>query len=258
MKINADYHTHTRYSHGKGTILQNAEAAKAAGLREIAITDHGFSHPAFGMRRRKLDRMREDCENAEKKTGVRVLLGIESNILGESGKIDVKESDYDKLDVILAGVHRMVFYDKPRDYRRLFAENFLDDAFKRKAPQSLIDYNTRVYVNAVKNNPIDVLTHLNFKVDCDVKTVAQCCADYGTYVEINTKKTHMTAEEWDAVFSTGALFVVDSDAHSPDRVGETGLFDRLEASGISFPRERIFNIEDKRPDFRFQGLKKRL
>ena len=55
MKINFDLHTHTVYSHGKGTIAENAKSAAEKGLYGIGITDHGFSHPAFGMRRKKLD-----------------------------------------------------------------------------------------------------------------------------------------------------------------------------------------------------------
>lgn len=258
MKINADYHTHTRYSHGKGTVLDNAEAALKAGLCAIAITDHGFSHPAFGMRRRKLPLMRADCTAAEEKTGVKVLLGIESNILGESGKIDVKPTDYDKLDIILAGVHRMVFYDKLKDYRKLFLANAFNDLSKKEASSSLRAYNTRCYVNAIKSNPIDILTHLDFKVDCDVKVVAECCADYGTYVEINTKKRHMTSEEWNEVFSTKANFIIDSDAHTPSRVGEISLIESLEKDGVKIPYERVFNVEGRKPKFRFEEFKKRL
>lgn len=258
MKINADYHTHTRYSHGKGSVMDNAGAAKKAGLCEIAITDHGFSHPAFGMRRRKLNDMRRDCTEAEKVTGVKVLLGIESNILGDSGKIDVKTSDYDKLDLIVAGVHRCVFYDKPKDYAKLFIANFFYDVLKKDASKSLRDYNTRVYINAIKNNPIDIISHLDYRVDCDVKAVADCAADYGTYIEINTKKVHMTREEWYSVFSSKANFLIDSDAHSPERVGDVSLFNQLEKEGIAFPKDRIFNIGDKHPVFRFERFKQGL
>ena len=70
MKINFDLHTHTVYSHGKGTIAENAATAKEKGLYGIGITDHGFSHPAFGMRRKKLGQMRADCTAAEKEYGV--------------------------------------------------------------------------------------------------------------------------------------------------------------------------------------------
>ena len=54
MKLTADYHTHTVYSHGKGTIMENAVAAAAQDLRAIGITDHGFSHPAYGVNPEKL------------------------------------------------------------------------------------------------------------------------------------------------------------------------------------------------------------
>jgi predicted metal-dependent phosphoesterase TrpH len=33
----ADYHTHTRYSHGKGTILENVEAARKKGLKKLPL-----------------------------------------------------------------------------------------------------------------------------------------------------------------------------------------------------------------------------
>ena len=75
MKLTADYHTHTVFSHGKGRIIENAFAAQELGLKEIAISDHGFSHPAFGLTKGKVSTMRDLCERAEKNTGVKVLLG---------------------------------------------------------------------------------------------------------------------------------------------------------------------------------------
>ena len=99
------------------------------GLETVSITDHGFSHPAFGMRRKKLGAMRADCEKAQMETGLNVLLGIESNLLRESGKIDVRPSDYEKLDIILAGVHRFVYYSTVKDFNKLFLSNFLCCSF---------------------------------------------------------------------------------------------------------------------------------
>ena len=54
MLLTGDYHTHTVYSHGKGTVLENAMQAKALGLKEIAITDHGFEQLAFGIKNKKM------------------------------------------------------------------------------------------------------------------------------------------------------------------------------------------------------------
>lgn len=56
MILTADYHTHTPYSHGKGTVEENAARAKELGLKQIGITDHGFSHIAFGLRRKEFPR----------------------------------------------------------------------------------------------------------------------------------------------------------------------------------------------------------
>lgn len=255
MKINFDLHTHTIYSHGKGTIDDNARTAAEKGIYGIGITDHGFSHPAFGMRRKKLDEMANFCEEAQKAHGVKVLLGIESNLRGESGSIDVVEKDYPKLDLILAGVHRFIYYKSLGDFFHLLCGNVIRSALNSQPSKRLVEYNTRCYVNAVKHNPIDVLTHVGYLCFCDPVEVAKVCADYGTYMEINTKKTHLTDEQWQKVLDTGVRFVVDSDAHSVDRIGDTVLAEEL-FSRIEFPLDRIDNIDGRVPDLRFTRFKK--
>lgn len=253
--INFDFHTHTKYSHGSGTILDNAISAKEKGLQGIAITDHGFNHPAFGMRRRKLGKMRDDCNFAQQQTGIKVLLGTEANIIGINGKTDLKESDYDKLDIFLAGIHRVVFYDRFSDYFKLFGANLFTSTITKKPSQALIKNTTQAYINAIKNNPIDVLTHLNYKCYADSLEVAKCLADYGTYLEISTKKVHLSDEEWQNIIDkTSVNFVINSDAHSPSRIGDTVLADDL-FSRINFPSSRIHNIDGRMPTLRFLQFK---
>lgn len=255
MNITFDLHTHTVYSHGKGTVEENAVSAKEKGLYGIGITDHGFSHPAFGMRRKKLDLMRADCAAAEEKTGEKILLGIESNLRGESGSIDVVEKDYPNLDLILAGVHRFIFYKSLGDFVHLLCGNVFRSVLKSPPSKRLVDYNTRCYVNAVKNNPIDVLTHVGYLCYCDPVEVAKVCADYGTYFEINTKKTHLSDEDWRKVIDTGVRFVIDSDAHSVDRIGDTAQAEEL-FKRVDFPLDRIDNIDGRLPNLRFANYKK--
>ena len=64
MILSADYHTHTTFSHGKGSILDNATEAKARGLKVLAITDHGYGHRAYGIRHKKVPFMKELCNKA--------------------------------------------------------------------------------------------------------------------------------------------------------------------------------------------------
>lgn len=255
--LNFDYHTHTTYSHGTGSILDNALAAKKAGLKGIAISDHGFSHLMFSIKRRNLNKMLEECREAERITGITVKLGIESNIIGEEGVCDVKPKDYDKIEIFLAGMHRAIWYPTKQDFERVLIENIVTDVTKIMPSKQLIEYNTKIYCNAIKNNPIDILTHPLYGVFADPVTVAQCCADYGTYFEINTKKLHLTAEKWQKVIDTKVNFVVDSDAHSPDRVGDLKLF-LSQDEVVHFPRERIFNFDDRQPTLRYTELKKHM
>ena len=123
-------------------------------------------------------------------------------------------------------------------------------------PDKLFEATTKAYINAVKNNPIDILTHINFRCACDVVEVAKCCADYGTYIEINTKKYHVTPEELSAMAQTGVRFVIDSDAHSADRVGDTKIAEQL-LSQADIPMDRIDNIDGRQPTFRFAEYKKK-
>ena len=80
MILTGDYHTHTPYSHGKNTVEENVARAKELGLKQIGISDHGFSHVAFGVRRRQIEAYKADCKAATEKYGVEVLVGIEAYI----------------------------------------------------------------------------------------------------------------------------------------------------------------------------------
>lgn len=254
--IDYDFHTHTVYSHGTGSIMENALVAKNKGIKLIGITDHGFNHPCYRVKRKYLPQMKEECAGAYGQTGVKVLLGIEANIIGVSGATDVKKSDYEYLDLYLAGIHRFVKCDKFSDYFKLLGANMFANAFRVKPPKSLVRDCTAAYVNAIKNNPIDIVTHVNFCCFADAVEVARCCEDYGTYFEINTKKTHLSDEEWQNVIDkTNVGFVVDSDAHSPDRVGDTLLVDEL-MKRVKFPENRIFNMYGNVPDLRYTRFKK--
>lgn len=257
MILTADYHTHTPYSHGKNTVAENVCAAKERGLKEVAVTDHGFKHIAYGVARKKLPACRAECAAAEKEHGVRVLLGVEANILGVSGKTDVTERDYDDLDVFLCGNHIFVAYETFGDWWKYGMGNILSRKLCARPSDKLIARNTKAYIQAIKNNPLDVLTHLNYLCPAQALEVAKCAADYGTYIELNSKKEHLTDEELcEIVQKTSARFLIDSDAHSASRVGDTA---RVEAqlARIRFPMDRIDNIDGRFPTFRLQAFKEK-
>ena len=55
---------------------------------------------------------------------------------------------------------------------------------------------------------------------------------------------------------TGVNFVINSDAHSPDRVGEISLVENL-LSRVEIPKDRIKNIDGVLPEMRFKAFKER-
>ena len=256
MELTGDFHTHTPYSHGKNTVFENVSAAKRAGLKQIGITDHGFNHILFGLKRKRLRDLRKEIDEAERLIGVKVLMGMESNLISVDGDTDMKESDLQYFDLYLAGIHEVLRYKRFSDFYTIMVKNYTAYKLGKKPSQKVIDLTTKAYVEAVKNNPIDILTHVNYKCCCDLKEVAKVCADYGTYIEINTKKRHISPEELELMASCGVRFLIDSDAHSANRVGDTAIAEEL-FKDCYIPLSQIDNIEGRLPNFRFAEYKKK-
>ena len=258
MILTADYHTHTPYSHGKHSVDQNAMAAKEKGLKQVAITDHGFSHVVFGLRRWQVANYRAECAAATKKYGLDVLVGIEANVRGETGETDLRRDDYQNFDIFLCGTHICIWYKPLMDIFRFGAKNYSVEKLHLKKSEKLIEMNTRAYINIVKKNPVDILTHVNYLCKCNSLEVAKAAADYGTYLELSAKKTHFTDDElMEMVAKTNVRFIINSDAHSMNRVGDLKLAEE-QLTRIGFPLDRIDNIDGRLPTFRLSEFKKHL
>ncbi len=255
MILTADYHTHTPYSHGKNTVAENVSRAKELSLKEIAIADHGYGHITYGISRKKIARYKAECLQAEKEYGVIVKVGMEANIVNTAGLTDMKESDFDDFDIFLCGAHILVSYATAKDRRQLMWKNLFFSQ-KDEPPKKLVEANTQAYINVLKNNPVDVLTHICYKFPANAIEVAKCAEDYGTYIELNSKKQHLSDEALsEIVAKTNARFVIGSDAHSKDRVGEIRLVEE-QLKRVGFPLDRIDNIDGRLPNFRFAEYKK--
>ena len=227
MKYYGDYHTHTIYSHGKGTIAENAAEAAKKGFKEIAVTDHGFRHVIHHVSRRSVPDMQRDVKESSEQYGIKVLLGLETNITG-MGRIDIKPSDYEILDLVLCGFHRFVVPWKPRDFFHLARVTLFNE-------RKMISRNTDLYLSVIEKHEIDVITHLNLNMRVDCERIAKACKDAGTMIELNGKRIAFPDDDFRAMVETGVQFIVNSDAHSPGRVGgfdaALRLLDRIPCPG---------------------------
>lgn len=221
LSIFADYHTHTRHSHGHGTVEDNVRAALDKGLKAIAITDHGPAN-LFGVGARNLEvfrTIRQEIEVCQSKyPDIRILMGVEANIISIDGSLDVPLDRFHEFDIILAGFHLLVCpSDLPSGM--VFARNLLG-RYLPKVGNTLRHINTQAIIAALNQNPIDILTHPGLHVNIDTRAIAEACAQRATYMEINTNHDHMEPAYVKIAFEAGARFVIGSDAHQPHRVGD--------------------------------------
>lgn len=240
MNVVADYHTHTRYSHGKGTILENVQAAAAAGLSGIAIADHGFAHIGFGISLRDLPMMKAEIQQARIQfPQLEILLGVEANLTGLGGEIDIPDALLPEFDILLMGFHKAVWPHSLRDGVQLFGRNALG-ALNPFQGDALRKTNTQAMIRAIERYPIRILTHPGAKIDIDSKLLAEAAAARGTALEINASHGRMSPAYVKIALAAGARFAISSDAHHPSRVGD---FQRAlqiaDAAGV--PPERIIN-----------------
>ncbi|MEL7610433.1 MAG: PHP domain-containing protein [Bacillota bacterium] len=232
MNINADYHTHTKYSHGLGTPEQNVLAAMERGLKRITITDHGPKCVFFGVTMEKLRAIRREIDTLNKRFGnsITVLMGIECNLIGD-GICDLPE-DPSIFDMVLLGYHRAVW---PRDgmmWRFGLAALFSALADKVRASLAIL--------KALERYPIDIISHPGEYLPVDIKTLASGAAQLGVALEINEKHSTMDERQIHIAAEQGARFVVSSDAHDPRNVGLVGRALALaERSGVL---DRVVNL----------------
>ena len=129
MILTADYHTHTPYSDGNDSVYKNALAAKEKGLQALGITDHGFSHIFFGLRRKQVAAQKKEIEQVESEIGIKILHGMESNLLSIEGDTDMLETDMPNFDIYICGIHEAPRYKTFKDQKNLFFKNWI--AYKK-------------------------------------------------------------------------------------------------------------------------------
>ena len=217
MQILADYHTHTKYSHGKGTIEENVLEAISKGIKTIGISDHGYKHLAYGIKLNDIYKMREEIDKLnEKYSNIEILLGMECNILDSYGNIDINDKIIENCDYIMAGYH---FASTPTSLKSMLnhCNNYMIKNEKSK------DYNTKAIINAMKNNDIFIITHPGDKGDVYIEEIAKIAKNTDTRLEINSSHGFLNSSQLVKIKSIGNKFIIGSDAHVPQNVGNFDL-----------------------------------
>ncbi len=224
--ISRDYHTHTYYSHGKGTPEEIVLAAVSCGLKTVAISEHGPGHMFFGVRDEKLRALREEVDRLARRYAykIQVLMGIEANLTG-FGKCDIPEDIMDMFDVRLLAFHKGAPAADFFGLRRNMESLHLGFSEPERTALALLE--------AGDKYKIDIFAHPGLYVKSHIPTLAKGAKELGIKLEINGARVTMSAEQLRQAADAGADLIIGSDAHSPDRVGDDSLaYAAAEAAGV--------------------------
>ena len=253
MLLFGDYHTHTKYSrnhHGKSTIEQNVQIAVQKGLKEIGITEHGFAHMFFGVKRKNIKKMRAEIERLQKIYPIKIYLGIEANLISSDGDIDLTAEEQTWFDYVIMGYHVLAKPKSIKEYFKFFKKN--RRAYKTgKYTQEIVDANTNAYVKAIQKNRINIISHIGSKMKVDFVKVAEVCKQTGTLIEINGRRICFGDDDIKKLVAMGTKFVINSDAHICTNVAECNYPINF-AIKHNVPFEQIVNI-DKLPKFEYKS-----
>lgn len=222
MEFVLDTHCHTIASgHAYSTINEIADVAKEKGLKLISITDHGPEMPGaphfyyFGNLRVLPPEIK----------GIKILKGIEANIMDSQGNLDLASNRLKKLDIVLAALHEACI--KPGSIRE----------------------NTGAVIGAMNNPYVDIIAHLgNPQYSLDYDVIVKEAAKTDTLIEINNSSfvSSRRGSYENCLYiikkckELGVQVSLGSDTHYAGDVGNFSKALKL-VEEANFPQELIIN-----------------
>lgn len=220
-----DLHTHTLVSgHAYSTLMENIKVAKENGLLVLGTSEHapnmpGSTHPYYFSNLRVLPEYIE---------GVRLLKGVELNILNGDGDVDLDEYTLEFLDYALVSLHPPCFEDLGKDG------------------------NTEAIIRSFRHPKVKIVAHpddARFPIDYEKLVLAAKAQE--VLIEINDSSLRPTSfrenakDNYHEILKYCRLYehpvIINSDAHFMAHVGRYEEALNLIES-VDFPRELIVNF----------------
>jgi len=221
------------------------------GFKQIAITDHSYSNIFLCLTPKKVEKQHKEIDILQKKyPQIEILKGIEANILDEEGSFDLSLEDCKIFDVINLGFHRHLKLINLKTKKFQLANGFVNEVFPKLINTTeRAQRNTDSYIEIIEKYPISTLAHINNGTKVDHVRLATACSKCGTYVEINRLFFKLIDPILDELVSkTDCTFIIDSDAHKIDDIGDYTKARKAIADG-RVPLNRIANYK-RFPEFR--------
>ena len=228
MNAIIDLHCHTIASgHAYSTLKENIDEAKLKGLKYVGVSDHapnmpGSTHPFyFG----NLGVIKEEIN------GVKVLKGIEANIMDFDGNIDIPSDVVGKLDYVIASFHPPCI--NPGN----------------------IHENTKAVLNVMENKEVKIIGHLDdSRYPVDYEKVVIKAKETNTLLEINNSSLRTNSFRVGAIENAKVLLnlckkhdvkvILGSDAHIYYQVGNFENCTKI-LEEVNFPGNLVVNFNEE-------------
>jgi len=195
--LKGDLHVHTKATDGHNTLREMAEAASAAGLAYIAITEHSRRLTvAHGLDPQRLRRQMADIDrlNAEYQD-TKILKGIEVDIL-ENGKLDLPDDVLAECDIVVGAVHSKFNLSRAKQTSRI--------------------------LRAMDHPSFTILAHPTGRLidtrdpyDVDMLKIVRHAGERGCFLELNSHPERLDLLDIHCQLAReeGVLVAISSDAH---------------------------------------------
>ncbi len=227
-----DYHIHTEWSDGRGSVEDVARRAAELGLPEIAVAEHVTPAPGLGedwwLRPERLGEYLDEVHAvAARHDDVKVLLGLEAEyVAGQEQQLEELLAAW-PFEVVVLGVHEVdgFIFDDPA----LRKDPRWDD------PDALLAAYYRTVRRAAEWGRFDILAHMDYiglwghrpgaavlpEIDAALDALAAC----GAAIELNTDRftdaagvMYPSLEILHGARARGIPLTIDSDAHEVEHV----------------------------------------
>ena len=199
----ADLHMHTNATDGKATLEEMVNAARARGLKYIAITDHsqrvsmanGLTPERALAQWSEIDRLNARLQSEG--VDFLVLKGIECDIL-ERGGMDLPDDVLAQADWVIASVH-----------------------YGQNQPRAQI---TERILGALANPYVSIIAHPTGRLlnrrkpyEVDLDAVYAAARQHGKLLELNANPARLDLDDIYAfrALELGCLLAINTDAHQP-------------------------------------------
>ena len=224
--LKIDLHIHTVLSgDSHSTMSEYIERAKKLKMKVIGISDHGpgINHVTSHNHFRSLRRIPPVID------GIRVLKGIEANIIDTKGNIDLNDDILKNLDYTLASIHNGTPY-------------------KDKGAS----INTLSYINAIKSGKVKIISHpFQTEVETEIEPIAIAACENNVLLEVdlfylkpkilNEKNKTKLKKMIEIVKIHGKKVIVNTDSHNIWELGDDSVLTKELKKELGLTDDLIIN-----------------